>query len=137
MKNTPDIRWKQRFSNFQKAFKQFEKAIDLYHERGLSNLEKQGLVQAFEYTHELAWKTLKDFLEYQGDSEVYGSRDATRKAFQLGLIEDGTVWMGMIKNRNLSTHTYNEDTVDEIVSEIVGSYDNVFKSLIEKLSKID
>jgi nucleotidyltransferase substrate binding protein (TIGR01987 family) len=137
MVKNQDIRWKQRFSNFQKAFRQFEKAIHLYNERDLSNLEKQGLVQAFEYTHELAWKTLKDFLEYQGDNEVLGSRDATRKAFQMGLLEDGTAWMGMIKNRNLSTHTYNEETVNEIVTEIADSYYDNFKNLILRLKKMN
>ena len=81
-----DIRWKQRFTNFQKALSLLQKFID---KGELSELEAQGLIKAFEYTFELAWTTLKDFLEYRGQSEIYGSRDAIRKAFQLNLIEDG------------------------------------------------
>jgi hypothetical protein len=72
-----DIRWIQRFENYIKAFSQLEEAILLANKRPLSNLEEQGLIQAFEYTHELAWKTLKDFLNYQGNQEIYGSKDAT------------------------------------------------------------
>ena len=136
MESQQDIRWKQRFNNLKKAFLQFEKAIKLSVERDLSELEQQGLVQAFEYTHELAWKTLKDFLEYQGDTEVYGSRDASRKAFQLGLLKDGDVWMDMIKNRNLSSHTYNEETVEEIVFSIKNNYYPAFQEIIKKLDSL-
>jgi len=136
METNRDIRWKQRFSNFKKAFSHLEKAIKLYEERGLSELEQQGLFQSFEFTHELAWKTLKDFLEYQGDNEVYGSRDATRKSFQLGLIVDGDIWMSMIKNRNLSTHTYNEETINEIVDDIVSSYYSLFQSFLNKFEEL-
>jgi nucleotidyltransferase substrate binding protein (TIGR01987 family) len=136
MESQQDIRWKQRFNNLKKAFLQFEKAINLSEERDLSELEQQGLVQDFEYTHELAWKTLKDFLEYQGDTEVYGSRDASRKAFQLGLLKDGDVWMDMIKNRNLSSHTYNEETVEEIVYSIKKNYYPAFQEIIKKLDSL-
>jgi len=78
-----DIRWLQRFSNYKKALSQLEKAVDLSNERELSDLEKQGLIQGFEFTHELAWNTFKDYLVYQGDGSLKGSRDATRSAFQL------------------------------------------------------
>jgi nucleotidyltransferase substrate binding protein (TIGR01987 family) len=71
-----DIRWKQRFSNYTNALEQLQEAVDLSCERELSMLEKQGLIQAFEYTHELAWNVMKDFLEYQGNQNVKGSRDA-------------------------------------------------------------
>lgn len=79
-----DIRWEQRFSNYQKALGQLQKFID---KGELSELEEQGLVKAFEYTYELAWNTIKDFLEFSGQTDIYGSRDAIRKAFELGLIE--------------------------------------------------
>jgi nucleotidyltransferase substrate binding protein (TIGR01987 family) len=88
-----DVRWIQRFANFQKAFSQLTKFID---KAELSELEEQGLIKAFEYTFELAWTTLKDFLEYRGQSDIYGSRDAIRKAFQLNLIDDGENWMDML-----------------------------------------
>jgi nucleotidyltransferase substrate binding protein (TIGR01987 family) len=84
---TIDIRWQQRFSNYTKALEQLSDAVSLSRKRGLSKLEKQGLIQAFEYTHELAWKVLKDFLESRGKSDLYGSKDVTREAFRLGIIE--------------------------------------------------
>ena len=82
-----DIRWKQRFDNFGKAFLELREAVDLAAARPLSKLEKQGAIQGFEYTHELAWNVLKDYLEYQGIVGLIGSRDTTRAAFQRGLIE--------------------------------------------------
>jgi len=106
-----DIRWEQRFSNYQKALRQLQKFID---KGELSELEAQGLVKAFEYTYELAWNTLKDFLEYRGQTDIYGSRDAIRRAFGLGLIADGEGWMDMLKSRNQTSHTYNEETAEEI-----------------------
>jgi nucleotidyltransferase substrate binding protein (TIGR01987 family) len=116
-----DIRWVQRFNHFTKALKQLRDAVTLAQERPLSQLEKQGLIQAFEFTHELAWNTLKDFLEESGVQNLYGSRDATREAFKTGLIKNGEVWMNMIQSRNLTSHTYDETVADEIVSSIQNS----------------
>ena len=132
-----DIRWQQRFSNYKKALAQLQSAVALSKERELSLLEKQGLIQAFEYTHELAWKTMKDFLEYRGATEqIYGSKDATRQAFAVGLITNGDVWMQMIRSRNLTSHTYDEETVEAIVDLILGSYVFAFEALEKKLSEI-
>lgn len=125
-----DIRWKQRFSNYQKALRQLQKFID---KGELSELEEQGLIKSFEYTYELAWNTVKDFLEFQGHSDIFGSRDAFRKAFQLGIIEDGAIWMDMIKSRNRTTHTYNEETANEISRTVISVYFDAFKKLHEKL----
>ena len=80
------IRWQQRFYNFLKAFSLLEKAVLQHHKSGLSELEEQGLIQRFEFTHELAWNVLKDYFEYQGNTSITGSRDATREAFSKGLI---------------------------------------------------
>lgn len=132
-----DIRWKQRFSNYKKALLQLQSAVALSEERELSLLEKQGLIQGFEYTHELAWKTMKDFLEYRGSTEqIYGSKDASRQAFGFGLISNGEEWMQMVKSRNLTSHTYDEETVEAIVEVILGSYIFRFEELEEKLSNI-
>lgn len=131
-----DIRWIQRFSNYTKALTQLENAIELMKKRELSILEKQGTIQAFEYTHELAWKTLKDFLEDRGNRDMYGSRDATRRAFSYGLIEEGHVWMEMIKSRNLTSHTYNEEIADEIILNIKDSYVNEFKKMKNKMEEM-
>ena len=121
-----DIRWIQRFNNFNKAFSQFKEAVELREERELSKLEEQGLIQAFEYTHELAWNTLKDFLEGRGAPKIYGSRDATKEAFKAGLIENGEIWMDMIISRNRTTHTYNEKAITKIVSILTGVYFDEF-----------
>ncbi len=118
----PDIRWIQRFNHFSKAFAQLKEAVELSERRGLSKLEEQGLIQAFEYTHEMAWTALKDFLEERGVRNIYGSKDATREAFKTGLIENGEAWMKMIESRNLTSHTYNEETATAIVSAILQSY---------------
>ena len=121
MKN-PDVRWKQRFHSFQKAFAQLTRAVELGQTRELSELERQGLIQAFEFTHELAWKTLKDFLQDRGTIDLHGSKDSTREAFATGLIEDGETWMSMIQSRNRTTHTYNLETAHEIAQAIVHHY---------------
>lgn len=118
----PDVRWIQRFNHFNKAFSQLQEAVELSKERRLSKLEEQGLIQAFEYTHELAWNTLKDFLEEQGAEKLYGSRDTTRQAFKAGLIANGEAWMNMIESRNMTSHTYNEETAAAILSAILRSY---------------
>jgi len=126
-----DIRWEQRFSNYLKALSRLKKFID---KGNLSELEEQGLIKAFEYTFELAWNTLKDFMEYRGQTEIYGSRDVIRKAFELGLIEDGENWMDMLKNRNRTSHTYNEETAKEICQAIQERYYRLFLALEEKLT---
>jgi nucleotidyltransferase substrate binding protein (TIGR01987 family) len=117
-----DIRWVQRFNNFSKAFAQLQAAVELSKERPLSQLEQQGLIQAFEYTHELAWKTLKDFLESRGEQDLYGSKDSSRAAFRAGLIANGAVWMEMIESRNLTSHTYNEETAAAIAAAVIDKY---------------
>jgi len=131
-----DIRWIQRFYNYSKALGQLTEAVELAGQRDLSKLEKQGIIQAFEFTHELAWNTLKDFLESRGAQNIYGSKDATREAFRAGLIENGEIWMDMIRSRNLTTHTYDEATVLEIVAAITGNYFGVFNALHVKLTKL-
>ncbi|WP_221793165.1 nucleotidyltransferase substrate binding protein [Oceanobacter mangrovi] len=131
-----DIRWQQRFANYQRALAQLTDAVNLAAQRELSELEKQGTIQAFEYTHELAWSCLKDFLQYQGQQDIYGSRDATRKAFEVGLIADGSVWMDMIASRNRSSHTYNQATANAILAAITGSYQPCFQQLADKLNEL-
>ena len=113
-----DIRWIQRFNHFNKALLQLQEAVALAQQRPLSKLEEQGLIHAFEFTHELAWNTLKDFLENRGVQNLYGSKDTTRAAFKAGLIENGEAWMDMIQSRNLISHTYDEATAAQIVSAI-------------------
>ena len=131
-----DIRWIQRANHFDKAFSQLKEAVELAGRRELSRLEAQGLIQGFEYTHELAWKTLKDFLEARGVRDLYGSRDTSRAAFSAGLIEDGETWMEMIRSRNLTTHTYNEATAAQIVAAILDTYFAEFQGLQTRLAQL-
>jgi nucleotidyltransferase substrate binding protein (TIGR01987 family) len=133
-------RWIQRFSSYKKALGQFGKAIELYNERELSELERQGLIQAFEFTQELSWKVMKDYFLEQGNTDITGAKDAFRVAFQVGLIEDGEHWMNMIKSRNLSSHTYNENIAEEIIAQIVKFYYVLLKDfeiMMENKIKVD
>ncbi len=130
-----DIRWLQGLDNFTASLKQLVNAMALMEERELSDLEKQGVIQAFEYNYELAWNVLKDFYEYQGDQDIQGSRDAIRTAFKRGLIANGEVWMNMIKSRAMTSHTYREDIAKEILQDIVNLYYQEFVSLKERLLK--
>lgn len=130
-----DIRWQQRFSNYKKALHQLGEAVTLSEDRELSDLEKQGMIQAFEYTHELAWTTLKDFLEYKGQKDIYGSKDATRMAFRLSILEDGEGWMDMIQSRNKTSHTYNKETAEEIVTAVTKVYYRLLVNLLKKLNE--
>jgi nucleotidyltransferase substrate binding protein (TIGR01987 family) len=131
-----DIRWKQRFQNFSPAFDQLKAAVELSEQRSLSNLEKQGLIQAFEFTHELAWNVMKDYFDYQGANQIAGSRDATREAFNKGLIADGDEWMEMIRSRNQTTHTYNKKIADDISEKIIKTYFFLFSDFSKKMSEL-
>jgi len=114
-----DIRWKQRFSNFLRAFQTLEDAFQLTQTRALSNLEQQGVIQGFKSTHELAWNVFKDYLENKGITGLIGSKDATRSAFKNSLIEQGDDWMSMITDRNLTSHSYDQNTAQAIVANIL------------------
>lgn len=126
-----DIRWIQRFANYKKALASLKEFIDW---GDLNKLEEQGLIQAFEYTYELAWNTLRDFLQDQGHQDITGSRDAFRRAFSVGIIDDGDKWMNMLKSRNQTSHTYNEATARDIVTEIKNSYYSMFCKLETRLN---
>ena len=126
---TEDIRWKQRFDNYGKAFHELKESLDLAQTRPLSKLEKQGVIQGFEYTHELAWNFLKDYLELQGHVGLIGSRDTTREAFKRGLIANGDTWMEMIKSRNLSSHAYDKTTAEQIYSAISSRFFPEFQNV--------
>lgn len=122
-----DIRWQQRFNNYKRALTQLKKFID---KGELNELEQQGLIKSFEYTYELGWNVVKDFLEFSGsDALIAGSRDAIAAAFKLGIIKDGEAWMQMLKDRNQTAHTYNQETADEISKNILGIYFHCFIDL--------
>ncbi len=131
-----DIRWQQRFDNYLRALQTLTSAVDLAAQRELSQLEKQGLIQGFEFTHELAWNVLKDYLEEQGFVSIIGSKNATRIAFKNALIDDGDVWMDMIKARNLSSHTYNTKVAESIANDILSRFYPAFASMAKSFKEI-
>ena len=132
---TLDIRWKQRFDNFQRALRQLTLAMELKAQRPLSDLEQQGLIQGFEFTHELAWNVLKDYLEMEGIQGLVGSRSTAREAFKRGLVRDGEVWMDMIEKRNLSSHTYNPAVANILALSITERYYPAFRELQQRFAK--
>lgn len=142
-----DIRWEQRFSNFNKALLKLEESVNYINHNVLDEenlgyivdeLIKEGLIQRFEYTHELAWNVMKDYALFQGNSTIGGSRDATREAYKLQIIENADVWMDMIQSRNKTSHTYNVEIANEIFGKIIREYFQLFldfqKTMEEKRS---
>jgi nucleotidyltransferase substrate binding protein (TIGR01987 family) len=127
-----DIRWKQRFINFNKAFNQLERFIA---NKNLNEMEEQGLIKAFEYTYELSWKTLQDLLKEKGYLNIIGPRPVIEQSFQDGYIADGKGWMQMHKSRNLTSHTYDEEAAEEIIGEIRSLYFTLLKDLKIRLEK--
>ena len=132
-----DIRWKQRFENYQKALATLKSAVELAETRELTDLEKQGMIKGFEFTFEMAWNVMKDYLEEQGITGIVGSKGAVRHAFNKDLIEDGQVWMDMIKDRNLAAHSYDEETAKNVISAIIDKYYHQFGIFVEKMSNIE
>lgn len=143
---TQDIRWVQRFSNYKKALEKLKQSVEYIPKNVIGNemefgnegldfvldeMIKEGLIQRFEYTHELAWNVMKDYAEYQGNTNVGGSRDATREAFQLKRISDGHLWMDMINSRNKTLHTYNEATAYEIYYKVLNEYYPAFIAFLK------
>jgi len=104
--------------------------------KDLNELEKQGLIKSFEYTYELAWNTIKDFYETQGEPDIQGSRDAIQLAFKRGLIVNGEEWMQMLKDRNRTSHVYNEDIANEIADKILNVYYKLFHELESNFEKV-
>jgi len=125
MKVTIDIRWKQRFSNYKKAYGQLSEFIA---RDKLNKFELQGLIQCFEYTFELAWKTMKDYLEEEG-YDVRSPRTAIQTAFQAQLVKDGHMWIDALEKRNLMAHTYDENLAIQAEKLIRTEYFQILKEL--------
>ncbi|WP_315081538.1 nucleotidyltransferase substrate binding protein [uncultured Clostridium sp.] len=133
MDNLKEIRWKQRFENFDKSYKLLKK----YSNKPITTeLERAGIIQFFEMTFELAWKVLKDYLESEGYM-VKSPRETVKQAFQIGLIDNGHIWIDALSNRNLTTHTYDEELANKMTKEILISYlpelDKMYNRLVEEL----
>jgi nucleotidyltransferase substrate binding protein (TIGR01987 family) len=128
-----EVRWKQRFENYQKAYQQLK--LFLSHSK-LNELEEQGLVKAFEYTYELSWNVIRDYFISQGNTNINGSRDAFKEALKMNLLEDGELWMKMILDRNKTSHAYSKDVVKEISENIRHSYFFLFEKLLSKFETL-
>jgi len=128
-----DVRWRQRFQNFKKALVTMNKAMEIAATRKLTDLEKQGVIQGFEFTFELAWNVMKDYLEEQGIQGLIGSKNTVRQAFSIGLIEDGQIWIDMIESRNISSHSYDEEIAEKLFEKITGTFYKCFASFSEKM----
>ncbi|HOQ38609.1 MAG TPA: nucleotidyltransferase substrate binding protein [Acetivibrio sp.] len=131
MNQYKDVRWKQRFINFEKSYRLLEKYINTPIE---SELERAGIIQLFEILFELSWKLMKDYLEAQ-ELIVKSPREAIKQAFQIGLIEDGHIWIDGLADRNLTVHTYDEKLAEKMINDIVNVYFPVLKKLYNKLNK--
>ena len=127
-----DNRWKQRFQNFEKAMGHLEVALEI---EDPDLLQKAGIIQFFEMSYELAWNVLKDYLEEQGFIEVNSPRSAIKKAFEVGLIENGHVWMNLLLDRNLTAHTYDEEKATEVEDLIHERYFPLLMQLYQTLKQ--
>lgn len=152
MKEEQDIRWIQRFSNYRKALKKLNEAIDYIKinlidnsnenfdksKLTLNEIIKEGLIQRFEYTYEMAWNVMKDYALFQGNTQISGSRDAIRYSFSINIISEGDLWMDMVQSRIKTSHTYDEETVDDIYYKIINKYHLEFIKFEETMTaKID
>ncbi|MCC5935139.1 MAG: nucleotidyltransferase substrate binding protein [Balneolales bacterium] len=137
--------WIQRFSHFKKALTKLEDGVairnrtvanHIFESENLDEIVREAIIRRFVNTHELAWKLMKAYLEYQGVFNLMGSANATREAFAAGLIEDGELWMDMIKSRNLSSHTYDEANAQGLFEEILNAYLPAFQALKAKMESL-
>ena len=129
-----DIRWIQRFHNYRKALARLSEAVDLCHERELTDLEQQGLIQGFEFTFDLAWKTLQDILRERNNPDVNGGPNVIISySLENGYIKDYEEWKAMKKSRDLTSHSYDEETANEIAYKIINHYHGLFIQLETRL----
>ena len=131
-----DIRWIQRFQNFQKALDRLLEIVAMAETKDLTEIEQDAMIQRFEYTQELSWNVIKDFYIHQGKVDIQGAKDAYRLAFKRGLITDGQLYMDMVTSRNRAAHTYNQETANEVAVDIIERYatalEELKKSILQK-----
>ena len=131
----PEKRWIQRLDNYAKAFAVLERINGIQKERELTEAEKMGLIQSFEFSFDLAWNVMKDYLRDKGNPDIMGSKDAIRGAFKYGIIENGDAWMDMVERRNETAHTYDEEVAIRVVNHVSNSYVEELKTLLETMRK--
>lgn len=129
-------RWEQRLDSYRKALSRLAEIVAAGKRRTLNDFERDGLVQRFEFTHELSWKLMKAYAEYQGYDSIGGSRDATRKAYEMCLISDGQTWMDMIKSRNETLHNYDGDVAEEVADKIINLFYPLLAEFYHKMTNL-
>jgi len=130
-----DTRWEQRFQNFNKSMQYLEDALQIPNP---DILQKAGIIQFFEMSFELSWNMVKDYLEEQGFADIKSPRGALKKAFEIGIIENGHDWMDLLLDRNLTAHTYDEQKATEMERLIHNKYFPLLKALLIKFKyKLD
>lgn len=134
-KDNQDIRWLQRFANYQKAFLRLQELVEMATQKELSDIEKEALIQRFEYTHELSWKVIMDFYKSIGEIDIQGSRDAFKLAFNRGLISKGREFLESVQSRNEASHAYNQKIADKVYGDIINKYYDAFAELETNLKK--
>jgi len=122
----PDIRWKQRFQNYEKALALLEEGLSIEQP---DRTQRAGIIQIFEMCYELGWKLMKDYLEYQGYADIQGPRFAIKKAFEIGIVADGHTWLNLLNDRNLAAHVYDEEKAKELDTLIRTQYAPVLRAL--------
>jgi len=123
-----DKRWLLRFENFEKAFSRLQSALKVTEEHPNDELFQAGLIQTYEFTFELAWKTLKDYLEAEG-FDVPSPRKTIRQAFQAGYLKDGEDWLKALDDRNRTAHAYGESLAKQVIADIRNKYEPIIKDL--------
>lgn len=133
-----EVRWEQRLDSFRKVFERMSEAVEMTSLYSIKNRETElfldALIQRYEFTHELAWKLMKDYLEYMGIEGIIGSRDAIRYALQNGLIDDDR-WMDTISDRNITSHNYNQEIAIEVAGRIISIYQPLFDKFLQVMSE--
>jgi nucleotidyltransferase substrate binding protein (TIGR01987 family) len=129
-------RWQYRFDNFKRAYLLLSEAMETRQQRELTQLEKEGIIQRFEYTMELAWKVMKDYLEFQNVVlDKITPRSVILNAFEAKLIHDGELWQNALDARNKMSHTYDFKQFEEMIDAIAKDYLRVIGDLYTELSK--
>ena len=143
MTDTTDIRWRQRLDNYRKAYKKLAIAAEkvgcmpnIDTDIDMKELLNEGLIQRFEYTHELAWNLMKDYETYQGYNDIRGSRDAIKKALAIGLVNN-PLWLETIIDRNRASHNYDESAANEIQHQVIHKYLPLFTDFLNVMERIE
>lgn len=130
-------RWEQKLESYHRALSRLAEVVMTAHNRPLTDIERDGMIQRFEFTHELAWKVMMSFCKFNSPEDIlYGSKDSTRWAYEKGLITDGEVWMQMIASRNYTSHNYDDAEAEDIADAIVNNFFPALQAFDEKMHTI-